>query len=71
MRQKSDPAFQALLKRARSASLHKNDLDILNDRVATDLPFTGSLQEVVVMQRHNIRHIINRLSAELFVNAQD
>ena len=71
MQQKSDPAFQALLKRAQNATLHKDDLDTLNRQVATELPSSGFLEEVVVVQRHNIRHNTNRLSTELFVNASE
>lgn len=72
MRQKSDPAFQTLLKRAQNATLHKDDFDTLNGQMATELPSSGSLEEVVVVvQRHNIRHITNCLSTELFVNASE
>lgn len=38
MRQKSDPAFQALLQRARNAELNQEDVDMLNQRLATGLP---------------------------------
>lgn len=70
MRQKSDPAFQALLKRARNAELTQYDVETLNERIATSLPRSGSLDEAVIMQANELREITNHISANEFVDAR-
>ncbi len=49
MHQKTDPAFQELLKRARQGSLNIRNIEILNQRVATSLLDSGSLDTIVVV----------------------
>ena len=69
MRQSSDPDFQKLLTRAKNAKLNKNDVDILNQHVATELPSQGSLDETVIMQENSSRHLTNCVSANLLADA--
>ena len=71
MRQSSDPGFQMLLTKARNAELDKNDVDTLNQRVATELPNQGSLDEAVIMQENSSRHLTNRVSADFLADVLD
>lgn len=48
--------------------MDQDDLDTLNQHVATQLPHTGSLDETVIMQENNARHMTNRVSADLLAD---
>ena len=71
MCQKNDSLFQALLKRARNGELNLEDVDTLNDRVATNLPISQSMDSVVVVQKNKTRHLVNRLQIERFARSQN
>ena len=71
MRQRADPAFQELLKRARRGSLNIHDVNILNQRVATNLPDSGLLDTVVIVQKNKTRHLVNRVQIERFACANN
>lgn len=73
--EKSQIAFQELLKRAWKAQFDQGDVDTLNDRVGRmDLArFAGAglLSEIIITQRIDLRHRTNRISANLFVAARE
>ncbi len=71
MRQKADPAFHELLKRARQRKLNMRDVEILNKRVATSLPDTRSLKTVVVVEKNKSKHLINRMQIERFARTNN
>ena len=59
MKQKADLAFQELLKQARQGLLNINNVNILNQRVAINLPDSGLLDIVVIVQKNKTRHLVN------------
>lgn len=61
MRQRSDLAFQAMLKHTRNGLLNFEDVHTLNAQVATHLPNSDFNKTVVVVQNNRTRHLINRL----------
>lgn len=70
MRQRTDLTFQELLGRARAGQLNEGDVNLLNDRVAVELPSPESLNSVVVVQRNELRHTINRFQTERFARTR-
>ena len=60
MRQQGDIVFQQLLKKARTGYLTQKDVDLLNSKVAKELPTSNDLSSVVVVQTNAKRHLINR-----------
>lgn len=71
MRQSSDPHFQMLLIRARNAKLDEDNVDILNQHVATELPNQESLNEAVIMQENSSRHLTNCVLADFLADVLD
>ena len=59
IRQKADLAFQKLLKRVRRGSLNIHNVNILNQRVVTNLPNSGLLDIFVIVQKNKTRHLVN------------
>ncbi|WP_375449089.1 AAA family ATPase [uncultured Nostoc sp.] len=71
MRQRSDLAFQAMLKRARHSLLNVEDVNSLNARVATHLPDSDFADTIIIVQKNKTRHLINRLQAENFARSHN
>ena len=69
MRQQGDIVFQQLLKRARTGRLTQEDVDLLNSKVAEELPTSNDLSSVVVVQTNAKRHLINR--HQIYVMARE
>lgn len=59
--QKIDCAFQDLLKRATQRKLNIKNGNTLNKKLATELPTFRSLDTIMVIQKNNTSHLINRL----------
>ena len=57
--QKSDLNFQVILCRTRKDEFIQINVDLFNERVAIDLLVLNSLNDVVVIQRNELRHLIN------------
>lgn len=49
MRQQDDYVFQQLLKRTRTGRLTQADVDLLNSKIAEELPTSNDLSSVVVV----------------------
>ncbi len=60
MRQQGDIVFQQLLKRARTSGLTQEDVNLLNSKIAEELPTSNDLSSVVVVQSNAKRYLINR-----------
>jgi hypothetical protein len=66
MRQAQDPIFRELLGRARAATLTKDDISLLNKRVAASL-FAPELEGATIVVKLNVlRHHINHIQMEYF-----
>ena len=59
MRQQFDFVFQKLLNRVKTDELNENDVRLLNERVAVQLSVSNSLNNVIIVQFNQIRHLIN------------
>lgn len=44
---------------------------MLNQKVATSLLSIGSLDEAVIIQKNNVRHLVNRISVDLFADTNN
>ncbi len=71
MWERSDLAFQAMLKRAKKCLLNLDKVNTLNAQVATYLPNSDFNNTVVVVQKNRTRHLINRLQAQNFALFQN
>ncbi len=71
MRQRSDLAFQAMLKHARNGLLNLDNVNTLNARVVTYLFNSDFNDTVVVVQKNRTRYLINRLQAQNFALSQN
>ncbi len=71
MRQKTDLPFQEMLRRAGEGKLDSRDVNALNRRLAMELPTSGALDTVIVVQKNKTRHLINRLQIEKFARANN
>lgn len=59
MRQRTDFAFQNLLREARQEKLDISDIIIFNQKVATNLPDSGDLDTIVIIQKNKYWYLIN------------
>ena len=66
MRQKFDSDFQILLKRTKLNKFDIENVVLLYSRTTIDLFLCDSLDNVVVVQFNQIKHLINRLQIERF-----
>lgn len=61
MHQKINLPFQEILKIAKERKLDFCDVRVLNQRLAMELPTSGALNTVIVVQKNKTCHLINRL----------
>ena len=59
MHQQGDIVFQQLLKRVRTSNLTQKDINLLNSKIAKELPMSDDLSSVVVIQSNAKKHSIN------------
>ena len=70
MRQQFDLVFQKLLNRTKNDELNENDVRLLNESVTVRFSVSNSLNNVIIVQFNQTRHLINRFQIEqLFVSA--
>ena len=69
IRQQGDIISQQLLKRARTACLTQENVNLLNSKVAEELPTNNDLSSVVVVQTNTKRHLINQY--QIYVMARE
>ncbi len=60
MRQQGDIVFQQLLQRACTGGLTQEDINLLNSKIAKELPTSNDLFSVIVVKSNPKRHLINR-----------
>ena len=70
MRQQSDPAYHALLKRARDGTLTQTDVDLLNTRVVTSLESRPDRVNKCVVRANKLRHLIIRQQIDTFARSR-
>lgn len=71
MWQKFNFNFHDLFQKAKNKKLNQNNIVMLNQYVAMSLPSTELLNEAIIIQKNNIRHLVNQISVDLFANAND
>ena len=64
MRQQFDFVFQKLLNRTINDELNENDVQLLNKRVVVRFLISNSLNNVIIVQFNQIKHLINRFQIE-------
>ena len=69
MRQQNDKTFHSLLTKAGKELLNNNDIDTLNNKIACSIPTNNFDKNVVIIQRNETRHIINRLQIKRLTQA--
>ena len=70
MRQQSDPAYHAVLKRARDGTLTQTDVDLLNTRVVTSLESPPDRVNKCVVRANKLRHLIIRQQIDTFARSR-
>lgn len=66
MRQKIDFMFQNFWNRTKTNDFNKTNVKLLNNQIAIEFFFLNFLNNIVVVQRNELKHIINRLQIERF-----
>ena len=69
MGQQNNKVFHNLLTRARKGLLNNNNVDTLNNRIASSIPIDNVDKNEVIVQQNATRHIINRLQINRFAQA--